>query len=230
MSNTPLNTPLNKGDIVKYMLRTALILGMFAAIGATILAFTYENTKDQIAESERQYLLKTLHELVTPEMHDNDIFSDTIEVISREMLGSDDYITIYRAHKQGEPVAVVIPVIAPDGYSGTIKLLVAIRYDGTLIGVRAVSHKETPGLGDAIEARRSNWIFSFNDRSLNSPVESLWQVKKDGGAFDQLTGATITSRAIVKAVHNSLIYYLRSRATIFNEKTPATSTGSSREH
>ncbi|GMR07999.1 MAG: electron transport complex subunit RsxG [Gammaproteobacteria bacterium] len=224
------NSVPGRSDLVKYMLRTALILGTFAAAGAALLNFTHENTKDRIAESERQYLLKALHELIPSDTHDNDIFSDTFAVISRELLGSDDYVTIYRARNRGQPTAVAMTVLAPDGYSGTIKLLVAIRYDGTLIGVRAVSHKETPGLGDAIEANRSDWIFSFMDRSLSSPAGDLWQVKKDGGAFDQLTGATITSRAVVKAVHNSLIYYQRSRAAIFAAKATATGTGSSRRH
>ena len=107
-------------------------------------------------------------------------------------------------------------MIAPDGYAGAIKLLVGIRANGTLAGVRVISHKETPGLGDGIETKRSNWILGFNDTSLDKPDLHGWQVKRDGGQFDQLTGATITPRAIVKAVHQSLVYFKHNKQTLLN--------------
>jgi electron transport complex protein RnfG len=112
-------------------------------------------------------------------------------------------------------VAAVLASIAPDGYAGTIKLLVGINYDGSIAGVRVVSHKETPGLGDAIEAERSDWILGFNGHSLREPGEERWKVKKDGGIFDQFSGATITPRAIVAAVHNTLSYYQNNREALF---------------
>jgi electron transport complex protein RnfG len=122
----------------------------------------------------------------------------------------------YRARLNQQAVAVIFPVIAPNGYSGKIKLLVAINPQGSLLGVRVLSHKETAGLGDAIEKNKSDWIDSFNHRSLINTPERAWQVKRDGGDFDQFTGATITPRAVVKAVHNSLLYYQQHKHLLFS--------------
>jgi electron transport complex protein RnfG len=130
-------------------------------------------------------------------------------------------VTVYRARLHGEPVALVIAAVAPDGYSGTIRLLVGINVDGSLSGVRVVAHRETPGLGDAIEEERSDWILGFTGKSLQNPPLQKWAVKKDGGAFDQLTGATITPRAVVKAVRQALLYYRDQKDALFaqNETT-----------
>jgi electron transport complex protein RnfG len=204
--------------LAKLMLRTAVLLGLFAIIGTALVSLTFENTREQIAESEKQYLLKSLHELIPPEIHDNDIFSDTLQVTSPKLLGTSEPMTVYRARSAGQPVAAVLTCIAPDGYGGAIRLLVAIDYDGIIIGVRVINHRETPGLGDAIEARRNDWILGFNKRSLEDPAAGGWAVKRDGGVFDQLTGATITPRAVIKAVHKSLQYFAKHRDELF---TPA---------
>lgn len=198
----------------KNMLIGALILGLFAITGTGLVALTYEGTAERIAENERQALLRNLHQIIQPEEHDNDIYRDLIR-ISDPLLGSNEPVTVYRARKAGQPVAAVIASIAPDGYGGNIKLLVGIRYDGTLAGVRVISHKETPGLGDAIEAERNDWILGFNGRSLLDPAENKWKVKKDGGVFDQFSGATITPRAVVKAVYNTLRYYRQHRDALY---------------
>lgn len=204
----------------KQMGTAAFILGAFAIVGAALVGLTFETTKDQIAANERETLLKSLHELVPTSEIDNDMVSDVISVADPKLLGSDEAVNVYRARKDGQPVAAVIASEAPDGYSGTIKLLVAIRHNGELAGVRVVSHKETPGLGDAIETRRSNWILGFDGRSLNNPADKRgWAVKKDGGIFDQFTGATITPRAIVKATHNTLHYFERNRDKLFAPNT-----------
>jgi electron transport complex protein RnfG len=126
---------------------------------------------------------------------------------------------VYRARKYGWPVAVVLAPVAPDGYNGTIRLLVAIKMDGTLAGVRVIQHRETPGLGDAIEAERSDWILGFDGKSLNDPVQEKWKVKRDGGDFDQFTGATITPRAVVKAVNKALLYFRLHGHSLF-ERAP----------
>lgn len=189
----------------KKIFAAALLLSMFGIVGTGLVAFTYEMTKDQIAENERMALLRSLQALVPAESVDNDMPQDTIVVDDKEMLGTDT-TTIYRGRKQGQPVAAVFTSIAPDGYSGQIKLLVAVRYDGTLGGVRVIAHKETPGLGDWIETEKGDWIYSFDNKSLNNPPIAKWAVKKDGGVFDQFTGATITPRAIVNAVKKTLIY------------------------
>lgn len=206
--------------IGRYMLQTGTLLGLFAVLGTALLALTYDHTHERIAANEREALLRTLHALVPPTRHDNDIFNDTIEVVAPELLGTTRPVTVYRARRNGQPVAAVLAAVAPDGYNGSIKLLVAVDYDGTLAGVRVVSHRETPGMGDLIEAERSDWITRFAGRSLDNPARTGWKVKRDGGVFDQFTGATITPRAVVKAVHNCLLYYASNRARLFRQPAP----------
>jgi electron transport complex protein RnfG len=196
------------------MLVGALILGLFAVAGTGLVALTHDGTAERIAENERQSLLRSLHQIISPDAHDNDIYNDTIAVID-PLLGTNQPVMVYRARLGKLPVAAVLASIAPDGYAGTIKLLVGINYDGSIAGVRVVSHKETPGLGDAIEAERSDWILGFNGHSLREPGEERWKVKKDGGIFDQFSGATITPRAIVAAVRNTLRYYQNNREALF---------------
>ena len=200
---------------VKHMLTTSILLGFFAVAGTSMVALTFDNTEVRIADNEYQALLQSLNALVPPTSHDNDIANDTVEVTARELLGSKKSSTVYLARLKEIPIAAVITTIAPDGYNGAIKLLVAIRYDGTISGVRVLNHKETPGLGDGIEIARSDWITSFGGHSLHNPEGLGWRVKKDGGIFDQFTGATVTPRAVVKAVHNALLYFEQHRDELF---------------
>lgn len=193
---------------------TGTILFLFATFGTLLVAYTFDATKEQIALNERETLLRKLHQLVPANSHDNILLEDTLSV-QDALLGTDKPVTVYRARKAGQPVALVLSPIAPDGYSGIIKLLVGINTDGKLTGVRVVAHRETPGLGDGIEEERSNWIFGFDSRSLGDPVLNRWRVKRDGGNFDQLTGATITPRAIVKAVRQCLLYFQQHQAMLF---------------
>ncbi|MGB5438722.1 MAG: electron transport complex subunit RsxG [Gammaproteobacteria bacterium] len=193
---------------------TTIILLLFAVIGTALVSLTFENTRDRIAANERATLLRKLHRLVPPARHDNILLDDVIEVRDQKLLGTADPVMVYRARKNGKAVALVIAPVAPDGYSGSIKLLVGINTDGTLSGVRAVAHRETPGLGDAIDEQRSDWILGFTGRSLEQPPVDRWKVRKDGGDFDQLTGATITPRAVVQAVRNTLLYYRLHRETL----------------
>ncbi|HSJ48036.1 MAG TPA: electron transport complex subunit RsxG [Gammaproteobacteria bacterium] len=197
------------------ILFTGILLSLFTVIGATLVAYTFENTKARIAANERAALLRNLHVLVPPDSHTNDLFRDVIEVQDPTLLGSRDPVQVYRARRNGEPVALVLTPEAPDGYSGAIRLLVGIDPEGTLIGVRVLSHRETPGLGDAIEAERSDWILDFDGRSLGNPPAAQWRVRRDGGVFDQFTGATVTPRAVVNAVRKSLIYFDRHREDLF---------------
>ncbi len=203
--------------IVQSMVRNAVLLGIFAVIGTGMVALTHENTKTRIAENLRQALLANLHELVPPDTYNNDIIKDHITVTDQAQLGTADPVPVYRARKDGTPVAAVLTPVAPDGYNGDIKLMVAIRYDGTILGVRVLAHNETPGLGDAIEISKTPWVTSFNGRSLNNPKPAKWHVKRDGGVFDQFTGATITPRAVVKAVHKCLEYYMSNRDALFSK-------------
>lgn len=196
---------------------TAVILLLFAIVGTAMVAFTHEVTRDRIAANERAVLLRKLSQLVPPDAYDNQFLDDTVDIGAPALGGP---VRIYRARRQAQPVAVVMTVTAPDGYSGSIRMLVGIHHDGSLAGVRVVAHRETPGLGDAIDEERSDWIYQFNGRSLENPPAAQWKVRKDGGSFDQLTGATITPRAVVKAVHESLLYFSEHRATLFAEQQP----------
>ncbi|SFD18561.1 electron transport complex protein RnfG [Thiohalospira halophila DSM 15071] len=191
------------------------ILALFALIGTGLVALTHEATDERIAANQRAATLETLHELIPESRYDNDPVRDAITVTAPQALGSKHPLTVYRARRNGEPVAAVLTVVAPDGYGGPIRLLVAIDHDGTLAGVRVVNHSETPGLGDAIEIERSDWIEDFAGRSLGNPPREDWRVEKDGGVFDQFTGATITPRAVVAAVRRALIYFEEHRRELF---------------
>ena len=202
--------------LVKPILRTASMLALFAVVGTAGVAYIFANAHVRIEQNEKEALLQKLSVLVPPAQYDNNLLADATEVTAKEQLGTSKPVTIYRARQKGQPVAAVFsPVVAPDGYSGAITLLIAVHYDGSLAGVRVISHHETPGLGDPIDESRSNWIFSFDKRFLGKPDAKDWKVKKDGGVFDQFTGATITPRAVVKAVYNCLTYYAANRDTIF---------------
>lgn len=201
--------------LLRNMYRSALLLGSFAVAGATLVAFTWQNTHERIAANERAALLRDLNLLVPAQAYDNDLFTDTIEVVHPELLGTTALVTVYRARSGQASVAAILTPVAPDGYSGPIRLLVGIRPDGTLAGVRVGAHKETPGLGDGIETRRSDWVLSFDERSLDDPQLEQWAVQRDGGYFDQLTGATITPRAVVQAVKNALIYFETEKDRLF---------------
>ena len=202
-----------------HMLRTAALLGVFALISTWLVAITFDVTEDPIAASEKKALLRNLHELIPTTIHDNDLFTDVITVRDLSLLGINKPQRVFRARLNDKPVALAIESVAPDGYSGNIFLLIAIRYDGSLLGVRVSKHKETPGLGDAIDIERSDWVLGFNNKSLSNPEEKAWRVEKDGGEFDQFTGATITPRAIVKAVHRTLQYYQQHRDSLFADNS-----------
>jgi electron transport complex protein RnfG len=202
---------INRRDI----LISGAFLWLFAVAGTTLVAVTEFTTADAIVENERQVLLRNLYALLPPGRLDNDIASDTLALPAAPLLGTESTVIAYRARMQSEPVAVIFNSIAPDGYNGKIHLLVGVNVDGSLAGVRVIKHAETPGLGDGIEIRKSPWIKSFDGRSLDNPDASGWRVRRDGGEFDQLTGATITPRAIVSAVRNTLLYYRQNADMIF---------------
>ena len=199
----------------RQILLSGAFLWLFAVGGTTLVAFTEYSTSSAIAENERQLLLRNLYALLPEDQLDNDIASDILSLPASSLLGTDAATLAYRARRAGEPVAAVFNSIAPNGYNGRIHLLVGVYVDGSLAGVRVVKHAETPGLGDAVEIRKSPWIKSFDDKSLSNPGKRGWRVKRDGGEFDQFTGATITPRAVVEAVHNTLLYYQHNADIIF---------------
>jgi electron transport complex protein RnfG len=195
--------------------KAALVLVAIGIIAAALLSWVSARTAATISANERNYQLQILNEIVPPSAYDNDLFSDTLVIHEAGLLGSNKPLRAYRARRNGEPVAVILNVVAPKGYSGAIHLLVGINNDGTLARVRVSQHRETPGLGDQIEVTKSDWILQFDQRSLADPSADAWSLKKDGGRFDQLTGATITPRAIVQAVRDALLYFEANRDSLF---------------
>jgi electron transport complex protein RnfG len=189
------------------ILIAALILGCFAVGGVGLVAMTHDLTDARIAENQRQAMLAKLEAIVPSERMTNDPLTDRIQVSGEEELLGASSVDIYRVRDGDQPVALILRPVVPDGYAGPIRLLVSVLHDGRLGGVRVLEHHETPGLGDKIDERKTDWIIEqFNDRSLGDPPLEDWHVKRDGGVFDQFTGATITPRSIVNAVKNTLLY------------------------
>jgi len=206
--------------------KNSLLLGAFALMTTALLAFTAEFTKDRITKAEREAQQKALFEIVPRVRHDNDLLSTTIKIPESAWagLGLKSGGEIYAARHADETIAVIIPAIAPDGYSGDIRMIVGVNADGSIAGVHILDHHETPGLGDKIELKKNQWITSFNAKSLISPVVSHWSVKKDGGEFDQFAGATITPRAVVNQVRRVLEFVDAHRDELFS-KNPEQSGG-----
>jgi electron transport complex protein RnfG len=198
---------------VKAILRdtstTALALLAFAVAGTTLLSATFTLTHPAIERTEREAKLRLVAQTLPPGSFDNDLIRETRPLPADPQLGLKRDGVAYVATRAGQPVAVVLEAVAPDGYAGEIKLLVGVFADGRVSGVRVAAHKETPGLGDYIEIARSDWIRQFDGRSLTAPAADGWRVRKDGGRFDYMAGATITPRAVVKAVHKALEYFAR---------------------
>ena len=202
---------------------SSLILAVFALFGVLVLAVLYDQTEDIIVANQRLALLKQLTELVPAEKYDNALDQSNV-TLPLGTFSSRETTKVYLAKKQNQPVAAIFLVTTTKGYAGTIQLLVAVNQDQTLSGVRVVKHKETPGLGDKIEIDKSNWITSFDGKSLSSPSQARWSVKKDGGEFDQFTGATITPRAVVGLVKEVLDWSQLNFNDLFSGKyktTPA---------
>lgn len=196
------------------ILISGVLLGLFGVLGAGLVGLSHEGTAERIALNEREALLRQIQVLVPPEQIDNNMLNDVIEISSPEALGVEK-TRVYLGRREGKPVAAVLSPISTPGYAGPIQLIVAVHFDGTLAGVRVLSHRETPGLGDKIEEERSDWILGFAGKSLLDPRPSDWQVKRDGGVFDQFTGATVTPRTIVHGVKSALEYFGENRLYLF---------------
>ena len=197
-------------------LRAALLLAAAAIVTVGVVATVNDLARPRIEANERAQRVAQLAEVLGGTRYDNDLLRDVVTVRDPGRLGTDEPLPVYRATLAGRPVAAIITTVAPDGYAGSIRLLVGIGADGHLLGVRVVAHSETPGIGDAIDERKSTWIDGFRGRSLGNPALDRWHVKKDGGDFDQFTGATVTPRAVVRAVLNALLYFEANRATLLD--------------
>jgi len=211
---------------IRQVFITAALLAGFTAIGVGLVALTELSTKDRIAANEEAMMLARVAAVLIPGSYDNDPVSDTFALPDPTAIGMDSGQRSeipeeqrigargFRARLDGTVTAVVLPVVARGGYGGDIHLLVGVDPHGVVTGVRVTRHRETPGLGDPIEAGKSDWILSFDGKSLDDPAHG-WAVRKDGGVFDQFTGATITPRAVVNGVYNALQYVRQHRNDLF---------------
>ncbi|HET6630900.1 MAG TPA: electron transport complex subunit RsxG [Woeseiaceae bacterium] len=195
--------------------RSGLTLGILAATCTALVAITWHLTAPRIAENEQAALERSLEPTLSGVFYDN-VASESLLVIPppHELPGTEP-VPVYRVYSEEAPVAAVFVVTEPGGYAGPIKLLIGIEYSGEVTGVRVLEHHETPGLGDLIEASKTNWLQQFGGTSLAAPPREEWAVRRDGGAFDQITGATITTRAVVRAVKQTLVYFESHRDFIF---------------
>lgn len=195
-------------------LRTGVILFAFAVVATSLLVFTYNRTQPSIERSQQEEKLSLLSQVLPHSLYDNDLLSSQRGVQPVAQLGTQQPSTMWVARRGDSVTAVALEAIAPDGYSGEIHLLIGIDINGGITGVRVTGHRETPGLGDYIDRKKSPWIEQFAGKSLSLPASKLWKVAKDGGAFDARAGATITPRAVVKAIRSALEYFERNRKDI----------------
>ncbi|WP_077338771.1 electron transport complex subunit RsxG [Pseudocolwellia agarivorans] len=204
----------------KAIQKNANVLAIFAIVCTAVVGIVHSLTKDEIELQKQQQLLKTLSQVIDPATYNNEIINDCIMF---SQTGSDKAAksknqtphAAYIATYNDSPVAMAITATAPDGYNGNIDIIVGIKTSGVVSGVRVLDHNETPGLGDKIELKRNSWITTFTDKKINGNPDPRWKVAKDGGMFDQFTGATITPRAVVKAVHNTVAYFNENKETLF---------------
>ncbi len=195
--------------------RNGLTLAAIAALCTLLVATTYQLTKARIAANEQAWLEKSLEPVLSGVSFEGSITMSTLVIEApHELPGRDDAI-VYRVYDDDTPVAALLAVTAPDGYSGPIRILVGISYDGIVTGVRVLSHRETPGLGDGIEASKSDWVYQFEGHALGDPPEAGWAIRRDGGQFDQLSGASVTPRAVIKAILRTLLYFEANREALF---------------
>lgn len=195
-------------------LRTAAILLVFALVGTALLAYTHDHTEPVIERSRQAEKLALINQVLPPALYDNNLLASQQSVPPDDLLGTRQPSALWIARRGGAFAGAVLEAVAPDGYSGDIALLIGIDANGAVTGVRVTAHRETPGLGDYIDRAKSAWIDQFAGKSLLAPEPKHWKVKKDGGTFDARAGATISPRAVVKAVRSALEYYARHRAAL----------------
>ena len=197
------------------VIKGGLTLAAMAAICTLLVAATYQLTAERIAANERAWLERSLEPALSGVFFEGSVTESKLVIPPPHDLPGNDTAIIYRVFAEGAPVAALFAVTARDGYSGPIRILVGAGIDGSVTGVRIVEHRETPGLGDRIDQSRSDWVYQFDGRSLGNPVEARWLLEVDAGEFDQLTGASVTPRAVIKAIRDTLIYFDAHRDEIF---------------
>lgn len=197
------------------IIKGGITLAVIAAICTMLVAATYQLTAERIAANEQAWLERSLEPALSGVFFEGSITESKLIIPPPHELPGNDAAIVYRVFAEGEPVAALFAVTARDGYSGPIRILVGIGVDGIVTGVRIVEHRETPGLGDRIDQSRSDWVYQFDGHALGNPVEARWLLDVDGGEFDQITGASVTPRAVIKAIKETLIYFAARREEIF---------------
>ena len=192
-----------------------ITLAAIAAICTALVAVTFVYTEERIAANEQAWLERSLQPALSGLFYDSGVTESMITIPPPHDLPGSDAAVVYRVYAEDVPVAALFVVSARDGYAGPIRILVGLGVDGTVTGVHVLEHRETPGLGDRVESRKSDWVRQFDGRSLTDPAPQGWAIKRDGGQFDQLTGASVTPRAIVKAIRETLLYFDANRDTVF---------------
>jgi H+/Na+-translocating ferredoxin:NAD+ oxidoreductase subunit G len=200
---------------------TALVVGVFAAAAVFLARATYDWSHERVAVNQRARLVARLNSVLDPGLRDRDLTTTRLSRTDPTLLGSRTPVDVFVLSDHGQPVATVFASVAPHGYNAQIGLLIGVAANGTITGVRSVRHRETPGLGDAIDSAKSHWIEQFDATSLSRPARETWAVKQDEGQFDSITGATVTSRAVVGAVKNTLLYFEQHRDEIYRAAAEA---------
>jgi electron transport complex protein RnfG len=190
-------------------------LAIVAALCTSLVAFTWQMTAERIEDNKKKWLERSLQPALAGLFFDSPVTESMIMIPPPHELPGSDAVIIYRVYAAENPVAALFVVSARDGYSGPIRLLIGVALDGSVTGVRVLEHRETPGLGDKIETTKSDWILQFDGRSLLNPEPAGWSIKDDGGQFDQLTGASVTPRAIIRAIKETLSYFEANREEVF---------------
>ncbi len=229
--------------VIKHTTVTATTMAAFALIGTALLAYIFDITRAPIEKSEAEARLALFRQILPDERYyssskgddnqheaDDSLLKNVIEIAPNDLLGNKTPSKAYIAKHDHQFAAVILEAIAHDGYSGDIKLLIAIRADGTVSGVRVLTHKETPGLGDYIDIAHGNWIKLFDHESVEKTPLEQWKVKKDGGKFDYMVGATITPRAVVKAVSKSLQFFEQNKPMLMENSAHHAKTEHESEH
>ena len=201
------------------VLKSGVTLAAIGAVCAALVAITYSLTSERIAANEQAWLEKSLEPALAGLTFEGSVSESMLVVRTPHDLPGPDDVIIYRVYADDQPVAALFTVTARDGYAGAIRVLIGIEYDGTITGIRILEHRETPGLGDKIVSSRSDWVYQFDGRSLGDPRLEEWAIKRDGGEFDQLTGASVTPRAVIKVTKETLIYFAERRDEIFSAAT-----------
>lgn len=202
------------------MLKSGATLALIAAVCTALVAATFQVTAERIAANEKALLEQSLLPVLAGVFYDSALGDSRLVIPPPHELPGNDAAVIYRVYAGQQAAAALFAVTARDGFSGAIRILVGVDVAGKVTGIRILEHRETPGLGDKIDVTRSNWVYQFDGRSIGDPVFSGWAIRGDGGEFDQLTGASVTPRAVIKAMRDTLIYFDAHRAEIFS--APAT--------